>query len=133
MKKTSFIIGLLFFCCQFIIAQQDTAYLNNEILQNKIKVLESEIYNIKSDFVAFNNQFNSGTRLCIVGVAMICTGGYMVYGNDNTRRIVDFPVLLLFGGAAINIVGTIIQLDAYKYLGGGRSLTVGSGGISYKF
>lgn len=132
MKKTSIIIGFAL-CCQLVIAQQDTSYITNEMLHKKIENLESDIYNIKHDFMAFNRQYNTGTRLYLIGIGMIYTGSYLILREDKIRSVPDFPILLLFGGSALQIVGFIIQLDSHKYLGGGRSLTLGSGGLSYRF
>ena len=129
MKK----IVLLFTACIIILSAkaqtEDSTYTKHEQqiieLQNDINKLqenyEQSMKSIQIDLINFNKQFRGGTSVILLGVTTMIAG---VLVTKYSPELDDLITGLTIGGAALTLVGGIIQIDSFKHLGGSQSLTI---------
>jgi hypothetical protein len=106
--KYCLILPLLFFSFA-ITAQQhaDVEELKKEILQLKVDVQTIQLNLIKGE-----KKFKRGIFVATLGYSVTIVGGLLL-GRKND----DLGKVLLVGGGATGMTGTVMMLDAFKYLG----------------
>jgi hypothetical protein len=96
-------------------------YLEQE---ERIKEIETQLQNLRTDLQKFNKQYRTGTALLIGGFAISSFG---IIGNtldsDNSEIATTLPII---GGIA-TLAGIFLQVDAHKFLGGMGSTFIGGG------
>jgi hypothetical protein len=107
MKYTFFLFFAL--CSYSLHAQQqaDVDSLKKEILQ-----LKTEVRTIQLNLVQGEKKFKRGILVATIGYSVTIAGGLML-GRKND----DLGKVLLVSGGATGITGTVMMLDAFKYLG----------------
>lgn len=87
--------------------QADVDSLKKEILQ-----LKSEVQTIQLNLVQGEKKFKRGILVATIGYSVTIAGGLML-----GRKYDDLGKVLLVTGGATGITGTVMMLDAFKYLG----------------
>jgi hypothetical protein len=85
----------------------DVDQLKKEVLQ-----LKTEVENIQLNLSKSQSKFKRGIALATLGYTVTIAGGLML-GRKND----DLGKGLLIAGGATGITGTIMMVDAFKYLG----------------
>jgi hypothetical protein len=107
MKYLLFISFLLFTLVAKAQQQTDVEELKKEILQ-----LRTDVETIQLNLVKGEKKFKRGIFVATLGYSVTIAGGLML-GRKND----DLGKVLLVTGGATGITGTIMMLDAFKYLG----------------
>ncbi len=128
MKKLILLILVCISMSLNIKAQTTPIY---EEQNEKIKSLQIDISHIQQDLKNFNQQYRMGTQFLIAGYSLSTIGlgaSFIPMFNLSDRPLVTvgFPII----GGLLCLTGTIIHIDAHKYLGGKASLSVGQDGVS---
>ncbi len=127
MKKLILLILVCISMSLNIKAQTTPIY---EEQNEKIKSLQIDISHIQQDLKNFNQQYRVGTQFLIAGVSFSAIGLGMsfvpIYNSPEALFKIGFPII----GGLLCLTGTIIHIDAHKYLGGKASLSVGQDGVS---
>lgn len=106
---------LPFLLVSFVINAQQPADV--EELKKEILKLKVDMQNIQLNLVKGEKKFKRGIFVATLGYSVTIAGGLML-GRKND----DLGKVLLVGGGATGITGTVMMLDAFKYLGrAGRS------------
>lgn len=105
------LILLIFFAfvTKFSYAQRqaDVDSLKLEILS-----LKTEVRDLELDMAIGEKKFKRGILVATIGYTVTITGGLML-----GRKYDDVGKVLLITGGATGIVGTVMMLDSFKYLG----------------
>jgi hypothetical protein len=100
----------------FALATQAQAQNNNvpslETLQQQILDLRTDVTNIQLNVGQSEKKFKRGIAVATIGYSVTIAGGLML-GRKND----ELGKILLMGGGATGITGTILMVDAFKYLG----------------
>jgi len=83
-----------------------------EQLKKEVLLLQSDVENIQINLNQSQNKFKRGIALATLGYTVTIAGGLML-GRKND----DLGKGLLIAGGATGITGTIMMVDAFKYLG----------------
>lgn len=87
--------------------QADVDSLKKEILQ-----LKADVQTIQMNLVQGEKKFKRGILVATIGYSVTIAGGLML-----GRKYDDLGKVLLVTGGATGITGTVMMLDAFKYLG----------------
>lgn len=104
------ILLLLLFCPLCSFAQTETKDV--EELKKEILLLQTDVENIQVNLTQSENKFKRGIAVSTIGYTMVIVGGLML-GREND----DLGKGLLIAGGVTGITGTIMMVDAFKYLG----------------
>jgi hypothetical protein len=94
----------------FSVAQTETKDV--EELKKEILLLRADVDNIQLNLSQSEKKFKRGIAVATVGYTMVIAGGLML-GREND----DLGKGLLIAGGVTGITGTIMMVDAFKYLG----------------
>lgn len=83
-----------------------------EQLKKEILLLNDKVDNIQVNLGQSHTKFKRGIAVATIGYTMTIAGGLML-GRKND----DLGKGLLVAGGATGITGTILMVDAFKYLG----------------
>ena len=83
-----------------------------EELKKEILLLRADVENIQVNLTESEKKFKRGIAVATVGYSMVIAGGLML-GREND----DLGKGLLIAGGVTGITGTIMMVDAFKYLG----------------
>ncbi|MCE2734678.1 MAG: hypothetical protein LW821_15070 [Flammeovirgaceae bacterium] len=83
-----------------------------ETLQQQILDLRTDVNNIQLNVGQSEKKFKRGIAVATIGYTVTIAGGLML-GRKND----ELGKILLVGGGATGITGTILMVDAFKYLG----------------
>jgi hypothetical protein len=81
-------------------------------LKKEILLLQTEVENIQLNLAQSQNKFKRGIGIATLGYTVTIAGGLML-GRKND----DLGKGLLIAGGVTGITGTIMMVDAFKYLG----------------
>lgn len=81
-------------------------------LKKEILALKSDIQIIQLNLVTGEKKFKRGIAIATIGYTVTIAGGLML-GRKND----DLGKVLLVSGGVTGITGTIMMVDAFKYLG----------------
>lgn len=109
MKKLLVIISLL---SPFIATAQVSANASADSLKTEILNLKADVNNIKLNLGKVENRFKTGIIVSSIGYSVVITGGLML-GRKND----ELGKTLLIVGGATGLTGTILMVDAFKFLG----------------
>lgn len=111
--KFSFIVPCLF-SFTVLFGQQNPSMQPAEIeqLKREILILHQDVETIQINLGKAENKFKRGIGMATLGYSVTIAGGLML-GRKND----DLGKVLLVSGGAIGITGTILMVDAFKYLG----------------
>lgn len=87
--------------------QADLDSLKQEILS-----LKTEVRNLELDMATGEKKFKRGILIATIGYSVTIAGGLML-----GRKYDDVGKVLLVTGGATGIVGTVLMVDSFKYLG----------------
>lgn len=104
------ILLLLFINPVFSFAQTQTKDV--EELKKEILLLRADVDNIQVNLSESEKKFKRGIAVATIGYTMVIAGGLML-GREND----DLGKVLLVTGGVTGITGTIMMVDAFKYLG----------------
>ncbi|WP_276374571.1 hypothetical protein [Chryseolinea sp. H1M3-3] len=112
--KALIIILLSTFSLNHLFGQQSPSSQSMEIEQLKkdVLALNKDVNNIQMNLGKAENKFKRGIGMATLGYSVTIAGGLML-GRKND----DLGKILLVSGGAIGITGTILMVDAFKYLG----------------
>jgi RNase P/RNase MRP subunit p29 len=94
------------------IGQTQSNTVDVEQLKREVLLLQSDVENIQINLNQSQNKFKRGIALATLGYTVTIAGGLML-GRKND----DLGKGLLIAGGATGITGTIMMVDAFKYLG----------------
>lgn len=100
---------MLFFSTA-VVAQQTGASLDS--LQHQILSIRADVANIQLNLGLSEKKFKRGIAVATIGYSVTIAGGLML-GRKND----ELGKILLVAGGASGITGTILMVDAFKYLG----------------
>ncbi|MFO0506336.1 MAG: hypothetical protein ACK5X6_05735 [Chryseotalea sp.] len=83
-----------------------------ETLQQQTLDLRTDVNNIQLNVGQSEKKFKRGIAVATIGYTVTIAGGLML-GRKND----ELGKILLVGGGATGITGTILMVDAFKYLG----------------
>lgn len=83
-----------------------------EELKKEILLLRADVDNIQLNLSQSERKFKRGIAVATVGYTMVIAGGLML-GREKD----DLGKGLLIAGGVTGITGTIMMVDAFKYLG----------------
>jgi len=104
------ILLLLLIFPAFSYAQTETKDV--EELKKEILLLRGDVENIQLNLSQSEKKFKRAIAVATVGYTMVIAGGLML-GREND----DLGKGLLIAGGVTGITGTIMMVDAFKYLG----------------
>ena len=101
-------------CASYLAAQEPPSDQQAEIelLKKEIVLLNQNMENIQLNLGKSENKFKRGIAIATIGYSVTIAGGLML-GREND----DLGKILLVTGGAVGITGTIMMVDAFKYLG----------------
>lgn len=83
-----------------------------EQLKRDIITLQQDVENIQINLGTAENKFKRGIGMATLGYSVTIAGGLML-GRKND----DLGKVLLVSGGVLGITGTVLMVDAFKYLG----------------
>jgi len=83
-----------------------------EQLKQEILLLKTDVENIQINLSQSQNKFKGGILVATIGYTVTIAGGLML-GRKND----DLGKVLLVSGGVTGVTGTILMVDAFKYLG----------------
>lgn len=97
-----------------VFAQQNPAAApsNQEEMKKEILMLRQDVDNIQMNLGTSQNKFKRGIGIATLGYSITIAGGLML-GREND----DLGKVLLVSGGVLGITGTVLMVDAFKYLG----------------
>ncbi len=104
------------FCLLFVLisvslqAQQNTP-ADVEELKAEVLKLRTDVNQIQVNLSTSQNKFKRGIAVATLGYTVTIAGGLLLGQNENLGKA------LLVSGGATGITGTILMVDAFKYLG----------------
>ena len=107
MKLSLFLIMMLPCFALFGQQQNDLDQLKQDIL-----ILNQNVETIQVNLGKAENKFKRGIGLATLGYSVTIAGGLML-GRKND----DLGKVLLVSGGVMGITGTILMVDAFKFLG----------------
>jgi hypothetical protein len=110
MTKSFFAAVLLSVCFHSTFSQ--TQPLNPDSLTQEILTLKADVQNIKLNLAKSESRVRRGIFVSAVGYSTVIAGGLML-----GRKRDDLGKALLVTGGAIGVTGTILLVDAFKFLG----------------
>lgn len=101
-------------CASYLAAQERSSdqQADLELLKKEILILNQNMENIQLNLGKSENRFKRGIAIATIGYSVTIAGGLML-GRKND----DLGKVLLVTGGAVGITGTIMMVDAFKYLG----------------
>lgn len=87
--------------------QSDLDSLKQEILS-----LKTEVRNLELDMATGEKKFKRGILVATIGYSVTIAGGLML-----GRKYDDVGKVLLITGGTTGIIGTVLMVDSFKYLG----------------
>ncbi len=108
MIRIILLISLLF-CITQASAQQTNTQLS---IEEQILALQSDVSDIKLNLNLSEKKFKRGIATATIGYSVTIAGGLML-----GRRNDELGKALLVAGGVTGITGTILMVDAFKYLG----------------
>lgn len=110
MIKSYVIISLLII--SFATQAQTTLQLPSDSLKTDLLLLRKDVDNIKINLGRSENRFKTGIFVSTLGYSIVITGGLML-GRKND----ELGKALLITGGATGVTGTILLVDAFRFLG----------------
>ena len=111
--KLPFIVPCLFsFTVLFGQQNPSTQQAELEQLKKEILILHQDVETIQVNLGKAENKFKRGIGMATLGYSVTIAGGLML-GRKND----DLGKALLVSGGVIGITGTVLMVDAFKYLG----------------
>lgn len=107
---TRIILLLLLIFPAFSYAQTETKDV--EELKKEILLLRADVENIQLNLSQSERKFKRGIAVATIGYTMVIAGGLML-GREKD----DLGKGLLIAGGVTGVTGTIMMVDAFKYLG----------------
>jgi hypothetical protein len=103
---------LLLVCSSFLSFSQTGSTQSEDSLKVAILKLQGEVDHIKLNLGKVESRFKTGIFISTLGYSTVIAGGLMLgRKNDELGK-----VLLVTGGVA-GVTGTILMVDAFKFLG----------------
>lgn len=109
---TKLYLFLISFFVPFFTEAQTRLPQSSDSLKTEILSLRSDVDNIKINLGRTENRFKTGILISTVGYSIVITGGLML-GRKND----ELGKALLITGGATGVTGTILLVDAFKFLG----------------
>jgi len=97
------------FCITKASGQQTSSQLS---IEQQILALQNDVSDIKLNLNLSEKKFKRGIATATIGYSVTIAGGLML-GRKND----ELGKVLLVAGGATGITGTILMVDAFKYLG----------------
>ncbi len=107
----SILTSILLLFPLFVNAQQ-TQEASLDSLKKEILQLQADVQVIKLNLATGEKKFKRGIAIATIGYSVTIAGGLML-GREND----DLGKVLLVSGGITGITGTIMMVDAFKYLG----------------
>jgi hypothetical protein len=108
--KKFFLLLLLFLPC-YLYGQENQSH-SVDSLKSEIIKMKADVDNIKLNLGRVENRFKTGIFVSTLGYSIVITGGLML-GRKND----DLGKVLLVTGGVTGVTGTIMMVDAFKFLG----------------
>ena len=104
----------LLFIFSFLIVAVDSCSqtLSEDSLKKEILRMNAQIQSIELNLAKSEKKFKNGILVATIGYSTVIAGGLML-GRDQD----DLGKGLLIAGGIAGVTGTVIMLDAFKYLG----------------
>ena len=101
----------LFLVSYFPVDAQDTT-MQVEDLKEEVLSLRADVNNIQLNLAKSEQRFKTGIAVATIGYSITIAGGLML-----GRKHDDLGKGLLIAGGATGITGTVLMVDAFKFLG----------------
>jgi hypothetical protein len=85
---------------------------SEDSLKAEILALRTDVDNIKINLGRVENRFKTGIFISTIGYSVVITGGLML-----GRKKDELGKALLVAGGATGVTGTILMVDAFRFLG----------------
>ncbi len=108
-NKFAFLIIICLSAVEYSLAQQQA---DLDSLKQEILALRADVQAIKLDMAIGGKKFKRGILVATIGYSVTIAGGLML-----DRKHDDVGKVLLVTGGATGIIGTVMMLDSFKYLG----------------
>lgn len=105
------VVFIFFLVAPLFVFAQDVA-TDVDALKKEILQLRNDVDHIQLNLQTSQNKFKRGIAVATIGYTVTIAGGLML-GRKND----DLGKGLLIAGGATGITGTILMVDAFKYLG----------------
>ena len=102
------VLGIL--CSPFITMAQTTSELDS--LKAEILAVQADVENINLNLEKSKAKFQRGILIATIGYTVTIAGGLML-GREND----EVGQVLLIAGGVTGITGTVLMVDAFKFLG----------------
>lgn len=103
------LLASLLFCTTKTSAQQTARQLS---IEEQLLALQNDVSDIKLNLNLSEKKFKRGIATATIGYSVTIAGGLML-GRKND----ELGKVLLVAGGVTGITGTILMVDAFKYLG----------------
>jgi hypothetical protein len=112
--RTTCTLFLLFILSSSVLAQisRMDSLLNAESLKNEILTLRADVDNIQVNLGKSERRFKRGIVVATLGYSVTIAGGLML-----GRKRDELGKGLLVAGGITGVTGTILMVDAFKFLG----------------
>lgn len=120
-------VRLLFLLmCLTIVIQTSGQAITEDSLKNQILRMDAHIQAIELNLAKSEKKFKQGILIATVGYTTVIAGGLML-GREQD----ELGKGLLIAGGIAGVTGTVIMLDAFKYLGRPYKQRHGKTRVSY--
>lgn len=96
-------------------AQEQQTPESLDQLKKEILELKTEVKSIQTNLSTSQKKFRTGIAVATIGYSVTIAGGLML-----GRRNDDLGKVLLVAGGATGITGTVLMVDAFRFLTGGK-------------
>lgn len=103
----TFILSLTFFASHSQVAQ------DVETLKKEVLLLRNDVNSIRANLVTSERRFKRGMLVSTIGYSVTIAGGLLL-----GRKQDDLGKGLLIAGGVTGVTGTVLLVDAFRYLGG---------------
>lgn len=107
-----YVLLLFFFFTAFLSHAQTNNQPSIDSLKTEIINLQTDVRTIKLNLGKVENRFKTGIFISTIGYSVVITGGLML-GRKND----ELGKVLLVAGGITGVTGTILMVDAFKFLG----------------
>jgi hypothetical protein len=103
---------LFLWALPFVSQAQTTESASLDSLKADMLKLQTEVDHVKLNLGRVEQRFKTGILVSTLGYSIVITGGLML-GRKND----ELGKVLLVTGGATGVTGTILMVDAFKFLG----------------
>jgi hypothetical protein len=103
---------LILFILPLFVKAQHQYHTSDDSLKQEILKIRNELEQVELNLSLSESKFKRGILVATIGYSTVITGGLMLGRKQDT-----LGKGLLIAGGATGVIGTVLMLDAFKYLG----------------